>query len=232
MRRTIAAFLGILMLASWAGASAQTPGASPQAMLVSQVDLERYLLTGQQVPDGLVVIMDGRRTLPDVVSGFRDPDEAMERFKAWGWQGNVVRAFHAPENADIDPQAIDGIYMSIHAFGTPEEAAEALAYTADAHADAGDLRELDDVEIDTTSRVLYGEMSYGDEVTIYAQEGNIVIRLSAASPKGDPTNEAVRMVTLILDQTEATPTAAPPGTANDVGGPQSSATLVNTAKGH
>lgn len=181
-----------------------TPGAAD-----SDTGPGRYLLTQDQVPEGLEVIQDGERTLQDVADGFEDPDAAMDQFEEWGWQGNAVRAFHVPEGADADPNEIDGIYMSVHEFASPDAAAEALDYTAHAHASGGGLEEREDSQLGDASRVLYGEMSYGDEITIYVQHENALIRLSAASPEGDPTDDAIELMQLALDSASATPIATP-----------------------
>lgn len=208
MRRTLPGLVALFLMVhsgvAWAQGEA-TPGASP----TPGPRIERYLLTTDQVPEGLEIIQEGPRTLDDVVAGFEDPDAARAQFENWGWQGNAVRAFHLPEGADADPDAIDGIYMSVHEFGSPDAAAAALDYTADAHAGGGDLEEIPGIALGDASRVLYGEMSYGDEITIYVQQGSALVRLSAASPEGDPTDEAVALMRLVLDSAAATPVSAP-----------------------
>lgn len=211
MRRSIFSIISFFLLAFPASVSASQFAAtpSPDASPSPAVDLGQYLLTEDQVPESLDLIQDGARTLQDVSAGFEDPEATMEQFLEWGWNGNVVRAFHLPEGADADPAEIDGIYMSVHAFGSPDAAAAALDYSADAHASGGGLDELDDIDLGDASRALYGEMSYGDEITIYVQQDNVLIRLSAASPEGDPTEEAIRLTRLVLDAPTATPVATP-----------------------
>lgn len=165
------------------------------------------LLTEEQVPDELVTIQDGERTLDDVASGFGDPEAAIEQFTEWGWQHNVVRAFQLPEGAEADLTRIDGIYVSVHEFGSPNSAAEALDYSMEAHAAGDEFEEMPDIVLGEYSRGLYGEMSYGDEVTLYVQQGNLLIRLSAASPVGDPTEETLELMRVMLDSQLATPVA-------------------------
>ena len=48
------------------------------------------------------------------------------------------------------------------------------------------------------SRALYGQISYGNEITLLVQRGNLLIRLSAAQLEGDPTDVAVGIMQGIL----------------------------------
>lgn len=204
MQRVVPGIVILFLLFSSATAVAQSDATPPPV-----AGIERFLLTEDQVPEGLVLIQDGDRTLQDVASGFEDPAATMDQFEEWEWQRNAVRAFHTPEGAEVAPGEIDGIYMSVHEFGSPEAAAEALDYSAEVHASGGDLEELQGVDLGDDSRALYGEMSYGDEVTLYVQQGSVLIRLSAASPEGDPTNEATELMQLVLESVPTTPVATP-----------------------
>lgn len=181
---------------------AQTPDtATPPAPAspIPATGIAQILPTEDQVPIGLEIIDDGERTLQDVTSGFSDPEEATEMFEEWGWQRNVIRAFHTPAGAETGPNEIDGIYISIHELGSPDAAAEALDYSADIHQASGELVEQGHEGLGDSSRVLFGEETYGNEITIYAQQGNVLIRLSANSPEGDPTEEAFDLMSLMLE---------------------------------
>jgi hypothetical protein len=210
MGRWLPRFFAVFLILGWTTASAQEastplPGASPSP----DARIERFLLSEEQVPEGLVVIQDGERTLEDVAGGFSDPDATIDQFLEWGWRNNVVRAFHIPAGTEADPEEIDGIYMSVHEFGSAEDAAAALDYSVNAHIAGGEgnIDELPDIQMGDSSRVLYGELSYGDEITLYVQEDNVLIRLSAASPEGDPTREATDLMNTVLETTTATPEA-------------------------
>lgn len=199
-RRTFVGALALIRGLVATSATAQTPVAgTPAATPAPAPDSIASLLpTEAEVPEGLVVTQDGERTLDDVLSGFPARDEAAAHFEEWGWQGNVVRAFHVEGTPD-DPEGVDGIYVSIHRFGSPGSAAEALDFIVDVH-------EFQDTKVteqghDTlgdASRVLWGEQSYGSEVTLYVQQGDVVIRLSANSPEGDPSQVAWDLIDTIL----------------------------------
>ena len=197
--------IAVSVLPVLAGESTPTPTAIATPSATEQMPIA--LLTEDQVPDGLVLIDDGERTLDDVAGGFDDPDDAIERFTGWGWERNLIRAFHLPEDAPARPDEVDGIYLSVHEFDGPESAAEALDYALDAQANASDLREIEVPAIGDYSRALFGEPSYGNEVTLYVQQGSLLVRLSAASPEGDPTDQAIALMRTMLGSETATPVA-------------------------
>lgn len=209
MRRSLPGLLGAFlvfpfgMLPVLAAQDTATPPAVASPSPTAGTSL--FLLEEDQVPEGLVTIQDGERTLEDVASGFSDPEAAMEQFVEWGWRRNVVRAFHVPENADADPNQIDGIYMSVHEFDSPASAAAALDYAFDVHAEGSGLKEMPDPRMGDYSRGLYGRLSYGNEVTLYVQQGNVLIRLSAASPQGDPRAATKELMEIVLASQPATP---------------------------
>lgn len=194
----------------WHAAAQAQDDASPTASASPspEASIAFILPAEDQAPDGLVIISDGERTLDDVASGFNDPVATIEQFVAWGWQGNVIRAFHTPEDGSSDPGTIDGIYISVHEFGSAENAAAALDYSLDAHAADTNLQETTVSQQGDSSRALYGTLPYGNEITLYVQRGNLLIRLSASSPEGDPTSEAVELMRSILEAQPATPVAA------------------------
>jgi hypothetical protein len=213
MRRLLIGTLGgallLLSLSMPAVLAAQDDATPPASASPSPEGGVTFLLpTEAQVPDGLVMISDGERTLDDVASGFSDPLATAEQFMDWGWRGNIVRAFHVPSGTTSDQEAIDGIYVSVHEFGSPEFAAEALDYSFEAHIADTTLLEVGLRPLGDYSRALYGRLPYGNEVTIYIQQGNYLIRLSAASPNGDPRVEATALVQSMLDLQTATPIAA------------------------
>lgn len=193
--------LAVLALLALTPASAQTPVAGTPAATPAPDSLASLLPAPDEVPEGLVITQDGERTLDDILAGFPDPDEAAERFQAWDWRANVVRAFHIEDTTTGDPGAVDGIYVSIHQFGSADAAAEALDYIVDVHLSQDPaVTEQGHRGLGDASRVLWGEQVYGNEVTIYVQQRDVVIRLSVNSPEGDPGDVAWRLIETILDR--------------------------------
>lgn len=175
---------------------AASPQASPMASPVAGGVLP--LPTEAQVPPDLAMTEDRERTLDEVTANFADPAAARQQFVEWGCQRNLIRAFHTPEDAPVAPELINGIYVSVHEFGTPEFAAEALDYSFGVQAGDPSLAEIQIDLLGETSRALYGTLSYGNEVTIYVQQGNLLIRLSASAPKGDPRDQAIDLMETML----------------------------------
>lgn len=173
-----------------------TPAASPIASPVAIDGID--LLTEAQVPEGLVIIEDRERSLDEVTANFSDPAAARQQFEEWGWERNLIRAFHVPEGTTADPALIDGIYISVHLFASPEAAAEALTYSFDVQASGSGLEELDIEPLGDSSRALYGSVAYGNEITLYVQRENVLIRLSASSPEGDPRAETTELMRTML----------------------------------
>ncbi|CAA9558175.1 MAG: hypothetical protein AVDCRST_MAG87-1363 [uncultured Thermomicrobiales bacterium] len=182
--------------ASLQASPAASPVASPQASPVAGGTLP--LPAKAQVPPDLVMTEDRERSLDEVTVNFADPAAARQQFVEWGWQRNQIRAFHTPEDAPVQPERIDGIYVSVHEFGTPEFAAEALDYSFDVQSADGALAEIPIDPLGETTRALYGTLSYGNEVTIYVQRDNLLIRLSASSPTGDPRAQATDLMETML----------------------------------
>jgi len=50
-----------------------------------------------------------------------------------------------------------------------------------------------------SSRALYGSVPYGNEITVYVQRDDLLIRLSASSPEGDPRAQALDLVRAMLE---------------------------------
>lgn len=208
---TLILFIGfIVTVGLWrTGASSAQDDATPPAVASPSPDATSGFVFPEvgQVPDGLVVISDGERTLDDVASGFSDPVATIELFVAWGWRGNDIRAFHVADDISAEPTAIDGVYISVHEFGSPQFAAEALDYSLEEHLNDPALDEVARPGFGDHARTLFGEMAYGNEITFYVQRGSLVIRLSASSPEGDPTVEATQLMEALLNAQPATPVA-------------------------
>ena len=201
--RILSSVFAVAMSLAFISASAQTSETETPPLVASPevtTGIASLLPDEEDVPDGLVIFQDGERALEDVTSGFSDPEATAAQFEEWGWQGNVVRAFTVEEGTAADPDGVDGIYVSIHEFGSPEAAAEALEFSAEQHLEQDPvLAEQDAPGLGGTSRALFGEQPYGNEITLYVQQDNVLIRLSANSPEGDPEEVARNLVENVLD---------------------------------
>ncbi|MGB3305516.1 MAG: hypothetical protein WBA63_04965 [Thermomicrobiales bacterium] len=202
MSRSVPVVMSFLVLLAMILPSAitATPGTTPSvqrpATPVAEIDLTWP--TTKQAPAGLEFTGDGDRTLTEVVSTFDDPVAARKQFLAWGWQRNHVRTFGKPTGQFRAQDKIDGVYISVHVFGSPAQAADALDALFGVLAADPRFTEVPMDPLGEHARALYGTVGYGNEVTMYVQQGNLLIRLSASSPTGDPRAEAHDMLKAML----------------------------------
>ena len=156
------------------------------------------LPTEDQVPDGLIQTADRQRTLDVVAVNYADPTDTAQRFTEWGWQGNVVRGFDLPDGASVPPGSTTSIDVSVHLFASAEGAAAALDYSFVDQATTSGAHEEPGRPIGDASRVLVAQDEEGTGVTLYVQRGNSLIRVTAFSPDGDPTEDAFSVAETIL----------------------------------
>lgn len=197
---TLAMLLVVVLGTGLPQSAVATPGATPpvsvSATPVAKIDLTWP--TTKQVPAGLELRGDGDRSLTEVVSTFDDPVAARKQFIAWGWQRNHVRSFGAPAGYFRAQNKIDRVYISVHVFGNPMSASAALDSLFGVLLSDTRFKEVPLDPLGERSRVLYGKLAYGNEVTLYVQQGNLLIRLTASSPTGDPRLQAEDMLVAML----------------------------------
>jgi len=172
--------------------------ATAEPELDSGADLADLLPTEDQVPPGLVRTEDVERTLEEVATNYDDPGGTEQQFAAWGWEGNVVRRFAAPDAPGLSPGSTTSVYISIHRFGSDAAAAEALAYSFGDQAAATNAQEVAIDSIGDEARALVVRTPGHNEITIYARTTGLLIRVSAGSETGDPTADAQTVVEAIL----------------------------------
>jgi hypothetical protein len=106
-----------------------------------------------------------------------------------------------PSGVYPEESQINGVYVSIHAFGSPQDAVAALDYSMTDQAAATGAYEVSMTPLGDYSRSLLGQMSYGNEITFLVQRSNLLIRLSAAQLEGDTSGFAVGVMQGILGRT-------------------------------
>jgi quercetin dioxygenase-like cupin family protein len=157
------------------------------------------LLPGEaDVPEHLVIVGEESRSLDEVAQNYTDPAETVSLFQSLGWQGNVTRAFNMPQGVAQPPGEVEGVYVSIHAFSSPENARAALDFSLTEQMAGTNLSEISISPMGDYSRALYGPVSYGMEITFLVQKGNLLLRLSASSRDSDPTVDGAAAMNAIL----------------------------------
>ena len=189
--------------ASGTSGTSASPDSSASTSPAGSADLMSILPSIADVPGGLVETGRHTRALPDVVANYTNPAETSQRFKAWGWQGNAVASFALPSDQPAQSGQVNGVYVSIHRFGDADAAREALDFSIAEQAAGTDLREISTDPLGEYTRSLYGPEDYGNETTVLTQQGDLLIRVSAAMLDGDPTAEAVAVTEAILRKVTA-----------------------------
>jgi hypothetical protein len=126
---------------------------------------------------------------------FANPVEARDRLLSWGWEMNGSRVLSAedpPENA------VGWVEVSIHRFATAQGAEAALPYFAAARREGLQYESVDLGRFGEQSEAMTGEADNGNEVTIYARKGNLLVRVSGITPIGDPSEDVKAVLGTIL----------------------------------
>jgi hypothetical protein len=157
--------------------------------LPSSLSLADLLPTEADVPAGLVITQDVERTLAEVAVNYSDPAETERRFINWGWKGNAARGFDGSGQA----HGITRVHVSLHRFGSADSTMQALDYSvADQAATTGATRTSVSSFGDRV-RALVLRSAGGNEVTIYAQQGTVLIRVTVVSTDDDAKSTALEI---------------------------------------
>ncbi len=169
--------------------SMAAPVSTPDLLLPALSDL----------PPGFVVTADGWRSLSEIADTFLRPGEASQVLSSCGFQINRYRYFGAPAGRSPLVSGTTSIEVSLHVFATRNGARCALPYYADGRAEALGLRLLGFVPAGDGMMVLQGRAPDGVsiETTVYLLIGNVLARISVASPSGDPTADALGIAFII-----------------------------------
>jgi len=182
-------------------AEGNAPDLSGNAALSAE-QLTELLPAVEQVPETLTATADDSRTQEEVVDALGGGRPAETNIADWGWTGNVERQFSVVDPEAADPASTTYISVSVHGFGTPEAAAEALPFFSDILVNSNGYAEVDVpelAELGDTARLLTQTADEGQNVALYIQDGSVMYRLGGFSPAGDPTADVVAVATAMLD---------------------------------
>lgn len=165
----------------------------PSSALTLESLLPPTLLLPQGQPFRLEA--EGGRSLDEIAAGFPDPVEAARLLREWGWQENAYRNF-ASDNPPRD--AVGWVELSYHRFATADGAAAALPYYAEARGAGTALRPINLGLFGDQAAAVAGPAFNGQELTIYARRGNVLIRATGIAPVGDPTADMIDVALIPL----------------------------------
>lgn len=173
---------------SSAGGNAPIRGDSPSSRpSAADDDLAELLPQERDVPADLEMTADRERRLGQVAENYIDPEETEDLFTEWEWDGNVTRTFEG----DGRESGITYIYVSIHRFGSSSGASRALDYSVDNQLASTDASEVSIAPVGDRARAMTITSGASDEITIYTQQDNVLIRVTVVSMDDDPQEEAL-----------------------------------------
>jgi len=164
----------------------------------SRSQIAAMLPDENEVPSGLVVVDEQRRTLDILTQNYSNQDEALGYFTELGWQGNVTRTFGPPGGVIISAGMTSSVYVSIHRFGDADGARQALDYSFDDLTSAIDGADIEEGGFGDYSRTIRESNDDGNSVAIHVQVGTVFFRVSAVSVDGDPYGDAVDVMNVVL----------------------------------
>ena len=134
---------------------------------------------------------EGSRGASAIAAGFPDPADAARQLTQWGWQENAYRVFAA---ADQQPaEGISSLEVCLHRFADVAGAAAAMTYFAEGRAAKLGLES-------SGGGTLTGPVPGGTEITSYAQQGPVLIRITATGPAPDETGTVTDVLSLVREQ--------------------------------
>jgi predicted metalloprotease len=145
---------------------------------------------------------EGDLRLEELIQRFTSPDEARERLRGWGWRTSAYRTFACDGPPEDEAGWLD---ISAHLFGTPTAAQEAADYFADVRAEGTWLTRGPQPSVGDYAVSLAGPAVNGNEVTIYASQGPILVRVTGVAPSGIPFENVLTVTEAVLDLQLAAP---------------------------
>src|SRR5215210_2106678 len=167
---------------------------SPQTL-----PLLELLPSQDQVPAGLILVDEAERSKEEVIAALGGTEEAAQLLDDWGWSGNAFRDYIADE--DAPPQSgTTFLNVSVHRFGDPESAANALIVFSDKVIVDQGLQEVEPPAVGESARLLQGAPDGVPLSILYAQQGPIMYRIggSTNSPDSDPTADVLTVAGEII----------------------------------
>jgi hypothetical protein len=149
---------------------------------------------------------EGDLTLNQVLSRFDNSADAAARLQTWGWQASAFRTFAC----DGPPRGEAGwIEIDLHLFADAASAQEAVDYFAAARAAGTTLLPGSPPAIGDHAAVLSGPATNGNEFTLYASQGPLLIRVTGVSPSGIPFADVLKVAQSILATQPGTLSSGP-----------------------
>jgi hypothetical protein len=164
-----------------------------------RVNLAAQLPVAEDLPQDLVITESRSRSLAEVTSNYSDRLDAEQRFRDWGWRGNVIRVLSAPANGSRSTD-VSLIYMSLHEFETGATARAALDYSFTDQVTSTNASEDFSVRTSVYSRVAREWTNEGNKITLYGQQDGLLLRVTVVTSRGDPLTVAQEILGFVLGE--------------------------------
>jgi predicted metalloprotease len=181
---------------------------TPTPPLCEADAVDCYLPDSLPLPHGSCfgIVDDGALGFEQLLERFSGVPDAETRLQAWGWQASAFRQF----GCDGPPEGEAGwVDISLHLFGDPLAAQEAVDYFAAVRAEGGPLFPVTPPEIGDHAAALSGPASNGKEFTIYASQGPLLVRVTGVSPSGIPFVNVLTVTQAVLTAQQGQPQHIP-----------------------
>ena len=175
------------------------------------------------------IVDDGMLGFEQLLGRFSGVQDAATRLQTWDWQASAFRQF----GCDGPPEGEAGwIDISVHLFGDPLAAQEAVDYFAAVRAEGGPLFPVAPPAIGDHAAALSGPASNGKEFTIYASQGPLLVRVTGVSPSGIPFINVLTVTQAVLAAQQEQPQLAPTPSEHEASLPASSYLPASPAVRH
>jgi hypothetical protein len=152
------------------------------------------------------IVDDGTLSFEQLLGRFSGVPDAETRLETWAWHASAFRQFGCDGPPDGEAGWID---ISVHLFGDPLAAQEAVDYFAAVRAEGGPLVSVAPPTIGDHAAALAGPASNGKEFTIYASQGPLLVRVTGVSPSGIPFINVLTVTQAVLAAQQGQPQAVP-----------------------
>lgn len=138
---------------------------------------------------------DGPITFDQLLDRLGGTAAAHQRLTEWNWRASANRTYACDDPPPGDAGWID---VSLHLFSSAAAAQQAVDYFAAVRADGTQLSNGTRPQIGDHAVSLAGLAANGNEFTIYASEGPLMVRVTGVAPSGIPFSNVLAVARSIL----------------------------------
>ena len=185
------------------------PAVTEQPQIVESGPLASYLLADLPIPNASCFSLadEGALDLPALQGRFGGVNDLDEELQRMGWQGGDFRQF----GCDAPPGGNAGwIDMTVQEFASPDDAAVAVYYFADARARSTNLQAASASPLGEATAALSGPGVNGEDYTLYFSSGPLLFSVTGGAPAGDPRADVGDVAAALYERSLGTPVSETP----------------------